>query len=153
MGTTTYTGTTIVCLPNAFSDAHVSGAAIRAAKHSAQSPYWLNTNSVLRNEPTWGDVDILATVIPRLQPMNVTQLVAAFSAGHASAKALQCIRNATAHNNLQAQDDIKALHSLYVVFPVTHPTHALFWIEPTSNDFLLTQAIEDLIAVGLSAIS
>jgi len=48
---------------------------------------------VLRAEPTWGDVDILHKILPKLRPDNYLQLLAAFSSITSSAKALQTIRN------------------------------------------------------------
>jgi hypothetical protein len=145
-------GTAIPGLPDAVSEAHVSGAAIRAKKQPGP-PYWGTPNSVLRVEPTWGDVDVLAKVISRLRPTNFTQLLAAFSTGHPSAKALQLIRNGAAHNHIQSLNDILTLRSAYLVFPVGHPTHAMFWIEPTSSDFLVTHAIQERKDVGLAAIT
>ena len=152
VGTTDGTGAIIAALPDAASDAHVSGAAIRA-KQRSNPPYWGSTNTLLRAEPTWGDVDVLAKVLLRLRPANFLQLLAAFSNVHPSAKALQLIRNGAAHNNAQSLAEVQTLRSLYIVFPIGHPTHALFWIEPSSKDFLATHAIEELRDVGLAAIS
>lgn len=152
VGTIDSTGASIAALPDAASDAHVSSAAIRANRRP-NPPYWGATNTLLRAEPTWGDVDVLVKVLSRLRPTNFVQLLAAFSHGHSSAKALQLIRNGAAHNNAQSRHEIQTLRSLYVVFPIGHPTHALFWIEPLSKDFLAMQTIEELKNVGLVAIS
>ena len=99
-GTVSAGGNVIAALPDALSDDHVSGAAIKA-KSKSSPPFWGTPNSVLRAEPTWGDVDLLAKVLVRLRPANHAQLLAAFSSIHASAKALQLIRNGTAHNHSQ----------------------------------------------------
>lgn len=152
MGTLDGNGIAIAALPYAVSEGHVSGAAIRAKK-TLNSPIWGNVNTLLRSEPTWGDVNVLATIIPRLAPVNQSQLLAAFSAASGSAKALQLIRNATAHNNSQTMADIQNIRSAYVIFPLTHPVQALFWTEPTSRDFLVLWAIEELREAGLAAIS
>lgn len=152
VGTIDGAGAIIAALPDAASEVQVSGAAIRAKKE-AHPPYWGRTNTLLRAEPTWGDVDVLAKVLPRLRPANFLQLLAAFSSGHSSAKALRLIRNGAAHNNPQSLDEIHTLRSLYIVFPIGHPTHALFWIEPRSKDFLATRAIEELRDAGFTAIS
>jgi hypothetical protein len=108
---------------------------------------------LLRAEPTWGDVDVLIKILSRLCPLNASKLLAAFSQLHPSAKALQLVRNGAAHNNPQNFADIQSLRSRYIVFPISHPTHALFWVEPSSKDFLATQAIQELKDVGLLAIS
>lgn len=155
IGTIDGAGVTIPPLPGATTAEHVSGAAIRANRKTTKPPYsyWQGgPNTLLRVEPTWGDVDVLANVLPRLRPKNFAKLLAAFSSGSSSAKALQLIRNGTAHNNVQSLAEIQALRSRYMVFPIGHPTHSLFWIEPHSKDFLPTQAIEDLKDAGFAAI-
>ena len=123
-GTFNGAGVMIAALPDAASEAHVSGAAIRA-KTKPNSPYWGVPNTVLRAEPTWGDVDVLVKVLTRLRPVNFSPQLAAFSSGHPSAKALQLIRNGADHSNVQSLHDIQELRSAYVVFPIGHPTHAM----------------------------
>ncbi|KRR14994.1 hypothetical protein [Bradyrhizobium valentinum] len=152
VGTVSTAGNVIAALPDALSDAHVSGAAIRV-KNKANPPYWGAPNSVLRWEPTWGDVDVLTRVLVGLKPTNHQQMLAAFSSSHASAKALQVIRNGSAHNHSQNMADIMGLRSAYRVFPINHPTQALFWLEPNTSDFLVTYAIQELRDAGLAAIA
>jgi hypothetical protein len=152
VGTVSGAGVIIAALPEATTEAHVSGAAIRA-KSRPNPPYWGLPNTVLRVEPTWGDVDILVKILTRLRPANFGQLLAAFSSGHSSAKALQLIRNGAAHNNVQTHNQIQALRSAYVAYPIGHPTHAMFWIEPNSSDFLVTHAIQELKDAGSAAIA
>jgi hypothetical protein len=152
MGTVDATGAVIAGLPDALSEAHVSGAAM-VAKKQARPPYWGRTNTVLRNEPTWGDADVLANVFTRLRPANAGKMLAAFSTVHPNAKAVQTIRNGAAHNHAQNLSDIHSLQSAYVTFPISHPTHALFWVEPQSSDYLVTYAVEELKDAGLTAIS
>jgi hypothetical protein len=151
VGTVDAAGITIPGLPDAFTEAHVSGAAIRAKKQN--QPYWGFPNSQLRSEPTWGDADVLALVLTRLRPVNSPRMLAAFSTAHPRAKAVQVIRNGAAHNHIQNLNEIEMLRSAYSVFPITHPTHAMFWVEPGSNDFLITHAIEALKDAALIAIS
>ena len=152
VGTVDANGVTIPGLAPAASEAHVSSAAIRAKKQSAP-PYWGQVNTVLRSEPTWGDVDVLTKIITRLRPVNGSKMLPAFSSAHANAKALQVIRNGAAHTNVQTLGEINAMRSSFLVFPMLHPTHAMFWIEPGSSDFLITHAIDELISAGLNAIS
>lgn len=152
LGTTNGAGAAVAPHPEAASEAHVSGAAVRA-KSKAAPPIWGPTNMVLRLEPTWGDVDTLSKVVRRLGPTNQTQLLAAFSTASRSAKALQLIRNAAAHNNAQTMAEVQSIRSGYVTFPVTHPVQALYWIEPSSRDFLVLHAVEELRDAGLAAIS
>jgi len=150
-GTIDGNGSVIAPHPNAASEFHVSAAAKRAKEN--KSPYWQGTNTVLRHEPTWGDTDVLTTIVQRLAPSNQAQLLAAISSAHACAKALQKIRNASAHFNAQSFAEVTGMHASYLSFPITHPTHALFWVEPASHDFLIVHAMEELRDAALAAIS
>lgn len=152
VGTIDATGVVVTALPGATSEACVSGAAIQAKKKGG-APNWGAPNTLLRAEPTWGDVDVLAKVLTCLRPVNSVKMLAAFSSGSPSAKALQLIRNGAAHNHVQNLNEIQMLRSSYVVFPITHPTHAMFWTEPHSRDFLITHAIDELNDAGLTAVS
>lgn len=151
-GTHNASGVAIQALPQAKSEAHVSSAAIIIRRRHNKDP-WSGTNSVFRLEPTWGDVDILVKIISDLGPANSGQLLASFSACSQSAKDLQAIRNALAHNNHQSMQAVDNIRSRYLAFPIQHPAHALFWIEGNSNDFLVTHATDELKALGLAAIS
>jgi hypothetical protein len=152
VGTVDAAGVTIPGLPDAITEAHVSGAAIRAKKQPSP-PYWGTPNSQLRSEPTWGDADVLALVLTRLRPANSPKMLAAFSSAHSRAKAIQVIRNGAAHNHMQNLQEIMMLRSAYSAFPISHPTHAMFWVDPSSNDFLITHAIDTLKDAALIAIS
>ena len=152
LGTVDSTGAPVAPLAGAVSVAHVSGAALRV-KSNVNGPYWGTTNVILRREPTWGDVDVLSTLLSRLAPANALQMSAAFSTFSASAKALQAIRNAAAHMHHQTIAEVQGLRSKYIVFPITHPTQALYWIEPKSSDFLILRALSDLQQAASDAIS
>lgn len=153
MGTVDGSGLPVAPHPFAVSEAYVSGAAVRAKNRRLLPPYWGNANTVLRFEPTWGDADVMARLLPRLACSNQAQLLSAISAGFQSAKALQCIRNAAAHNNPETMGEVLAIRSRYVAFSIQHPVQALYWTEPSSNDFLATAALDDLVDCGLLAIS
>jgi hypothetical protein len=152
LGTTNSSGALIPGLAGAASAAHVSGAVL-IAKKNAFGPFWTAPNSILRFEPTWGDVDILVKIVTRLVPSNSANLLAGFSSSHASAKAIQLIRNASAHNNPQNMHEVLTLRSSYIVFPIVHPIHALFWTEPKSKDFLVMDALEGLKSSAITAIA
>jgi len=151
-GATTSTGVPIAALPEALSPKHVAGAAVRARKTPAP-PTWGNATTALRNEITWGDTDVLATILPRMNVPRHGHLLAAFSQAHESAKAIQTIRNASAHFNAETMADVVDLSTKYSAFQITHPTQALFWTVPASGDYLFRYALDDLkenasIAIG-----
>lgn len=138
-------------IPHAASASHVSFAAMRAL--SKKVVCWGGTNSVLRYEPTWGDVDSLVKILTWLTPNNSPQLLAAISAGSPSAKAIQRIRNGSAHNNRETQAEISLMQPSYVVFPITHPTQAMFWIVPSSQDYLIVHSINELLHAAGAAVA
>lgn len=152
VGTTDAAGVTIAGLPTALTEAHVSAAAIAAKKGRTRS-YWTTTNTLLRAEPTWGDVDVLIRILTGLVPTNAATMLAAFSSSYQSAKAIQTIRNGAAHNHIQNMNEIQNLRSAYLVFPISHATHAMFWTVPNSGDFLVTHAINELKFAGIAAIT
>lgn len=142
-GSTTSTGVLVAAHPEAHSAQHVSGAAVRARK-TPSPPTWGNVANALRNEITWGDTDVLATILPRMNVPRHGHLLAAFSQAHESAKAIQTIRNAAAHFNPETMADVVNLSSKYTAFQITHPTQALFWTSPASGDYLFRYALDDL---------
>ena len=94
-----------------------------------------------------------SALIPRLGPANQSQLLAAFSTAAKSAKSLQLIRNASAHNNVQTMFDVQSMRSAYITFSLTHPIQALYWIEPRSQNFLIHHAVEELRDAALAAVT
>ncbi|HET6435120.1 MAG TPA: hypothetical protein VFG18_05375 [Xanthomonadaceae bacterium] len=151
LGTTDGNGAPVPAHPSAHTEQHVSGAWLEAKKKS-KNP-WGPTNAILRLEPTWGDTDTLVSSLPRMDPTNKAQLLAAFSSAHPQAKILQLIRNAAAHNNPETMASVTSEASKYIAFSPKHPLHALFWLSPVSKDYLVLTAIEELRDAALTAIS
>ncbi len=79
--------------------------------------------------------------------------MAALSHGHSAAKTLQLIRNAAAHDNVETRGELQVLWSKYMIFPITHPTQCLYWKEPSTNDYLVFYAVDELRDAGMAAIS
>jgi len=142
MGTTDISGNVIAALPGAASEFHVSAAAIRAKK--SQTVSWTHTNSVLRHEPTWGDVDSLLDIIAGISPTNSVQLNGMCTMASKGAKFLQLARNAAAHDNVQNRNELLLNSSAYSTYPIAHSCQALFWTEPTSQQYLISFALEQL---------
>lgn len=153
MGTMDGAGNSVAALANATSADHVSGAAIKAKSTNSQPPYWGTQNSTLRFEPTWGDVDMLSRIIPRLGLSNQGQMVAAISSVYTYAKDIQTIRNATAHTNAQTAAEVASIRTRYVSYSITHPVQSLFWSTTVNNDFLALEAIEEFRLAALASIS
>jgi hypothetical protein len=141
LGTTNLSGP-IAGHPSATSIVAVSMAAIRVRRHLM--PVWRGANSVLRDEPTWGDVNVLLDLIAGLGPSNATSLNDLCTVAGPGARTLQAVRNATAHTNAQALANLARLSSSYVAFPITHPTHAMFWVSAISGELLFLDALEHM---------
>ncbi len=150
MGTTTGSGQIVAQLPDAIAETNVSGAAIRAAQ---RRPLVWTSNSVLRNEPTWGDVDKLHDVVIGMAPGNSAALLSGIAAASTAAKTLQTIRNAAAHRNHETLVSVNALRSRYVAFPILHPLHSLFWTSATKTEYLAIEALNELTTAAFVAIS
>lgn len=153
MGTMDGAGAAVTALADAVSEDHVSGAAIKAKPINSLPPYWGNQNSVLRYEPTWGDVDVLSRIIPRLGSLNQGQLIAAISSVYTYAKDIQSIRNAVAHTNTQTMADVASIRTRYVSYTIAHPVQSLFWVTAVNNDYLILEAIEEFRLAALASIS
>lgn len=152
LGTVAASGSAIPAHPLALSEEHVSSAAIKAKATNANPWVPASLNSVLRFEPTWGDTDMLVSRIPRLNPSNAAQLVAGYSGAHRAAKFLQTVRNACAHDNSQTRAELLLLRPRYDIFPISHPSQALLWVEPISGEYAILQALDELLENGLNAI-
>ncbi len=57
---------------------------------------------------------------------------------------MQKVRNAAAHWNNETFADIKNLRPYYISSPIRHPSEAIFWIDPTTNDYAFFSWIEEL---------
>jgi len=146
MGTVDLSGVAIPGLAGAQSEDHVSAAAIRAKQH--RPIVWIQTNSLLWREPTWGDIDSLLDIVAALAPTNAAKLNGMCSVAGRGAKILQTARNAAAHDNIQTRTDLVMTGSSFSAFPITHACQALFWIEPSSQQYLLPLVLDELISAS-----
>lgn len=106
-------------------------------------PGTVSSLTLTRLEPTWGDMAKLVHIITALAPVNSAQLLAAFGTIPRVAH-IQAIRNATAHRNNQAVNEIAAWQASYVAKRVRHPLEALFWTDPSVGKYLVLARIDDM---------
>jgi hypothetical protein len=149
-GTQDASGSIIPALAGAHSEDLVSGAAIQAKR--GQTITWTKANPVLRYEPTWGDVDVLLDIVNALGPGNATKLNAMCAMAGSGARPIQVARNAAAHDNHQTMNDLRKLGTAYAIFSIDHACQSLFWIEPTTLNYLFPFALEQLGAAARYAI-
>jgi hypothetical protein len=137
-------------LPGALSEHHVSGAAARIKQR--RTPIWGFQNTILRFEPTWGDVDVLTDIITGMAPANSATLLGMCTLASPSSKILQGTRNAAAHHNHQTVSDLLRMSGVYTTFPITHPCQALLWVENSSGMYMFPGAIEGLVTASIHAV-
>jgi hypothetical protein len=149
-GTVDLSGNGFPQVPGASSASAVSGAAIRIRRR--QAAIWGAPNAVLRLEPTWGDVDALIDIIGGIGPANAAKLTGMCTMAGPSVKIIQAIRNAAAHLNPQSVTEVLRISGPYFTFPITHPCQALFWVERSTGNYLLPDAIEGLSMASMYAV-
>jgi hypothetical protein len=95
------------------------------------------TNSVLRYEPTWGDVLRLANLISAIGPANRTQLLSAFGQG-VKILHLQKVRNAVAHRNGETMSELLSFRHAYNLQRLPrHPVEVACWVDASSGDYAI----------------
>ena len=129
----------------------VSYVAMRVSRNSAVQPGVLN--SMLRNEPTWGDAAKIVTIIDALNPANGATLRAYLAGGLPGPKHCQIVRNACAHKSLENKGAVLALSASYLASPITYPTDALTWRDPASMEFAFVGWLDDMRAIAAGAVT
>lgn len=97
-----------------------------------------------RHEPTWGDQNVLLTIIPALSPNNAPNLMAGFGLSVYGPKHIQVIRNATAHLNPESMSEVRKLLPYYSGKRLSHPTELMWWTEPRTNSDAIFFWIDEL---------
>ena len=120
----------------------VSYVAIRAANGKPILPN--KTESLLRREPTWGDVAKLPLIVSGLAPQNGPILINTFGSVTQGPVHLQIVRNASAHLNEETHREILNLRPFYNPQSVRHPTDVTVWTEPVSQDYAFISWVDDM---------
>jgi len=141
-GTQEISGAIVPAIPKAISEDLVSGAAIQAKL--GRRITWSRANTILRNEPTWGDVDVLLDIANGLRPGNLAKIISMCTMASSGAKLIQMVRNASAHDNHQSLNGLTRFGTAYAMFPIDHACQALFWVEHTTTNYMLPYALEQL---------
>lgn len=95
------------------------------------------------SEPTWGDVGKLNLIVSGLAPSNQQTLLSGFG-GVASIKDLQTCRNASAHINGETVADVRAARVRYQHTAFKHPSDAMRWTVPATNDYLWRTWVDEM---------
>lgn len=101
-------------------------------------------------EPTWGDLNKIGVIAMAYGLSNGSQLASAL-ASPSSVVDLQTCRNACAHLNSDRLKDVTSAKTRYSETKFMHPSDMMFWVEPTSGDFLWRAWTGDIrLAYGLA---
>lgn len=101
-------------------------------------------------EPTWGDLNKVALIANGYNLSNGGTLATAL-ASPSSLTDLQICRNACAHLNPDRIRDIQGARIRYSNSSFMHPSDMMFWVDPTSRDFLWRTWTDEMrISFGLA---
>lgn len=102
------------------------------------------TNSLLRKEPTWGNVDKLVDIINGLNTANKQALLSALSIAARSSDHMQIIRNCTAHLCGETFSLVRDIRPYYNVHILRHPCDAVFWVDPNNGLHAFISWLDDM---------
>lgn len=100
-------------------------------------------NFMIRQEPTWGDLNSAVKIIASLQPSNQNNLLSAFGS-FSGLKDLQVVRNACAHKNIETFNSILPLASRYNFSLPANATQVAWARVKGSNDYAIEQWIFEM---------
>lgn len=95
-----------------------------------------HNNFAIRNEPTWGDVDVFVKVALGLRPSNTGTLTSFFGAPN-SLKHLQKLRNACAHKNAETMQELTHLRLDYNFSKLGQPVDLAWSTIKSGQDFAI----------------
>lgn len=90
----------------------------------------------IRNEPTWGDIDVFVKVAIGLNPSNVGTLTSIFGAPN-SLKHLQKLRNACAHKNVETMQELNHLTLDYNFSKLNQPVELAWTTIKNGQEFAI----------------
>ena len=112
----------------------VRGRSIHASK----------VNQFMRQEPTWGDVGRLITLIQVVRPVNSAMLLTAFGLPLLGPVHLQRTRNACFHKNADTLGDVRSLFIHYRIMNFSSPCDLAWQLDPTKSTLAIYAWMDDL---------
>jgi hypothetical protein len=103
-------------------------------------------------EPTWGDLGKLNLIVAGIACSNQAQLLSAFGAA-LGLKDLQLCRNASAHLHKGTIAEVAAARVKYQDTRFVHPSDAVFWVDPSTKDYLWKTWIDEITLVSTLAVT
>lgn len=142
MGSTTKNSVALASTINPVSWERASYLSLAGAKGQPLKAVALNAEKW--KEPTFGDSDKIGNIIAALNPGNTTALKQGLLSGSTGPKHCQIVRNACAHKNDQTLKTVTDLASQYIAHPITWPSEAATWRDPTTHDYAFALWIEHM---------
>lgn len=102
---------------------------------------------VMREEPTWGDVDVLIRAVPGLGLANQSSLMSGFGLATA-AKHIQLVRNACAHLNSETMSDVRSILPFYSGGRISHPSDVMWMLNSAGTTDVVFIWLEELEVVA-----
>lgn len=109
--------------------------------------------AAMRHEPTWGDIGKFSQVVQAFNLTNEATVLSGVLSAGGIIRHVQTIRNAAAHMNTETFNEVRALATFYVASPINTPGDAIFWIDPTTRDFVYRTWTARMIAASNQAVS
>lgn len=106
------------------------------------------SNTILRHEITWGDIDKILGLSAHCGLSNHTIVTSSFGGGLLGPKHMQILRNAIAHLNKETYQSLSALANNYKSFKTRHPASALYWRTINDDLYAMSAWIEDMILIA-----
>jgi hypothetical protein len=105
------------------------------------------------NEPTWGDVSAMLTVLPGLNPSNLSSLLSGFGLSLQGPQHLQITRNTISHLSADGVRSFKQILVFYAGVPIRHPSDLIRWKDPSKNTEVIFSWIDDLETIASTVTS
>lgn len=102
-------------------------------------------------EPTWGDAAKLNLISVGIRASNSSSLASAFG-GVSLISDLQKCRNACAHLNSETVAEIVAARVRYNQTFLNHPSHMIYWVDPSTRDFAWKAWVDEMMLVAKFAV-
>lgn len=92
---------------------------------------------------TWGDASKLNSVITSFNPTNHATLLSGLS-GVILLRDLQKFRNANSHISSFTIGELKGARTKYSNTKFMHPSDTMFWVDPSTKDYLWKSWVEEI---------
>lgn len=109
-------------------------------------------SAAAHSELTWGDAIKLNPIMSSFNPTNINTILSGLG-GINLLLDLQKFRNANAHITAFTINDVKNAQIRYSETKFRHPSDTMFWVDPSTKDYLWKSWIEEMEITGIKLAS